>query len=119
MSYVNEISVGDASDHGYLHPTHFVGKINNCLSPWQLVDMDFKPAPSGKMVMTCYLVDFSKNGATRTNEQTQDKEEAMGIAVSLPLFGLLPTADELEVFLETVRQDLGIAGKTKIITGRI
>lgn len=118
MSYVNEISNADARDHGYIHPMHFVGKINNCLKPWQLADMEFKPSGSGKMNMICYLIDQSCMGATRINTKTQDKEVAKGVKVILPLNGLLPTEDELEVFLESVRQDLGIAGRPKIITGK-
>lgn len=115
MSFVNEISANDANDHGYMHPTQFVGKINNCLKPWRLIDIRFDHGASGKMIMKCYLVDMTGYGATRINEDTLDKERAHGIEVCLPLGGLLPTKDELEIFLELVRQDLQIAGTSKII----
>lgn len=118
MSYVNEITIKDANDHDYIHPMQFVGKLNSCLAPWKIVDMDFKPSASGRIIMHCRFIDMHKYGATRINEITKEKEHANGIEVSLPLNGLLPTADELEVLLEAIRQDLGIAGIAKIYTGR-
>jgi len=118
MSYVKDITVDDANAHNYLHPMQFIGKLNNCLKPWKIVDLDFKPSASGKMVMSCAFIDMNKYGATRTNEITKEKEHANGIVVSLPINGLLPTADELEILLESIRQDLGIAGRSKIYMGR-
>ena len=118
MSFVNEISVRDANNHNYVHPSQFIGKINNCLYPWRMVDIGFENSNTGKMIMNCRLIDMSKMGATRVNEMTNEEEYAYGIEVSFPLMGLLPTKDELEIFLETIRQDLGIAGKCKIYMGR-
>ncbi len=118
MSFVKDISIREANKHNYLHPMQFVGKINNCLSPWKLVDMDFKNNETGQMIMKCRILDTKRLGATRINDFTGESEEAKGIEVSFPLTGLLPTSDELELFIETIRQDLGIVGKNKIYMGR-
>jgi len=118
MSYVDEISVKDANQHDYIHPMQFVGKINNCLSPWVMADFKFNQGASGKVIMSVMLVDKKRQGASRINTETGDKEYAYGIKIDVPLQGLLPTKDELELFIESVRQDLGIAGTSKIIMGR-
>lgn len=118
MKLINDLTVNDANDHNYIHPIQFIEMVNAHLDPWRIMDFEFKNAKSGKMVLHVDLVDRRKQGATRIDPVTGMKEEVRGIRVDFPLNKVLPTKDEINILIESVKQDLGLKGSPKIYMGK-
>ncbi len=117
MSFLNQISNRDALEHNYMHPRQFFGKLNNCLRPWVVCAFDMKNDASGAMVMYLHIIDVTGLGATIQNPVDGRNECVKALAFDMKLNGILPTVDELNILLETIRQTLGIKGTAKIIMG--
>lgn len=108
------VSVTDANDHGLIHPVQAVSLINSKIYPWRLADIQFKDSGVG-LVMALRIIDISKKGVLREDENGIIKH-TKGADITFPLSSaVLPKREEIELLIETIRQEFNITSGVKIM----
>lgn len=111
----SQISDGDALDHGLLKAKHCIGKINSRIHPYVVADIQLGNRPSGERVVCFAIIHKQGKSRTRTDRLTGESEQVRGIYIATPIVDILPNEAEIDLIIESIRQDLDICGATKII----